>query len=581
LVTVVQVTRAHGSNYQKLLSMKKTYIIAVFLGGLLLMTGCRKDELAGGIMLTAETFTPNGTKTAVSGDQVHWVNGDQVRINGQTATVEVSGSEARATGIESLSGDIRAYYPASIITASDAENEGTDNPTVVVPSEYVSSFSGGNQNISLPMVGKASEGAVTIKLYHVTAAIKVRVKNNTEADNTIYLDSIVVVSATQQLSGPASVSNNGSSTTVSGASDDSQYRRVKVKFNDGVSISYGSIVDVQVPILPIAEVDGNDITFKVYTHKAVSRTGMPTVNYSYNYSRALHSGALGRNILATTQIAVTAEAAANSYTKEVDHSLFTVNRTGYNPYVYTKIRFSQGNLQYRAYDNYWRFAEHQYDYLGSGEDSGNDTDTTARKTQTKFIDLYFWASSGYAVKPYLRYPMTTSGFPSSNIDRTDYDWGVYNEISNGGTTDWRTLKSSEWSYLLSGTARASIPCYTMAKIGSTYGLILFPDSYIHPDGAAALTNVNVATTWDGCYDATSYWNKMEQAGAVFIPAAGYGGVSGNPAATFGVNSIAYYWSTTGTSSKATIFRVVSNVTPTTMSVYRNYCSAVRLVTTVE
>ena len=583
--------RAHGSNYQKLLFMKKTfYIIAVFLGGLLLMTGCRKDELAGGIMLTTETFTPNGTKIAVSGDQVHWVNGDQVRINGQTATVEVSGSDARATGIENLSGAIRAYYPASIITASGAENEGTDNPTVVIPSEYVSFFSNGNQNISLPMVGKANEGASSIKLYHVTAAIKVRVKNNTEVDNTIYLDSIVVVSATQQLSGPASVSNNGSSTTVSGASDDSQYRRVKVKFNDGVSISYGSIVDVQVPILPIAEVDGNDITFKVYTHKAVSRTGMPTVNYSYNYSRALHSGALGRNILATTQIAVTTEGAANSYTKEVDHSLFTIYRSNSAPYSYSKIRFSQGNLQYRASDNYWRFAEHQYDYLGNGESSGNNTDTTARKTQTKFIDLYFWASSGYAVQPYLRAPMSTTKQPKSNIEETNYDWGVYNKnkISNGGTTDWKTLTTAEWNYLLlTGASRAAIARYVFAKIGSIYGLIVFPDNYIHPDGAAALTNVNVASTWAGCYDATEYWNKMEQAGAVFLPAAGYGnsyaGTGVNPASTLGINEAGWYWSTTyyPSNNQAKVLKIANNIAPNMANVSKSYCSAVRLVTTVE
>ena len=572
--------------------MKKRILLYITIG-IVMLSGCRKEELNAGILLTSEDFTTNGTKTTVNGTTVNWVDGDQVRLNGQTGTVHLSGTEAYATGIESLEGVIHGYYPASIITSSSAENENTDNPTVVFPSVYSSTLSGGQQSISLPMIGRADEGATSIRFYHLSAAIKVRVKNLTEADNTIYLDSIVVASATQQLCGPASVNNNGSSTTITGSSDDAQYRRVKVKFKDCVSISYNSVVDVQVPILPIAEVDGNDITFKVYTHKPVARTGMPTVNYSYNYSRALHCGALGRNILATTQLAVTKKSAANSHTTEVDHSLFTVNRTGSGTYTYTKVRFSKGNLQYRANDNYWRFAEHQYDYIG--DNLGNNADTTTRKTQTDYIDLFMWASSGLLIKPYLRYPMSTSRFPTSNIEGTNYDWGVYNEISNGGTSAWRTMKNSEWSHLLI-SGRADCPLrYMLAKIGSTYGLIVFPDHYIHPDEATELTNVNSAVTWANCYNATEYWNKMEQAGAVFLPAAGYGDIkstNGAVANTMDANSVGWYWTTTynSTKTKTSAIKIIGGQIPNTNNTAsasinnltsRHYCCSVRLVTTVE
>ena len=34
----------------------------------------------------------------------------------------------------------------------------------------------------------------------------------------------------------------------------------------------------------------------------------------------------------------------------------------------TKIYFSQGNLQYQASTNTWRFAEHQWDYVGDSID---------------------------------------------------------------------------------------------------------------------------------------------------------------------------------------------------------------------
>ncbi|MBQ5532192.1 MAG: Ig-like domain-containing protein, partial [Bacteroidales bacterium] len=45
--------------------------------------------------------------------------------------------------------------------------------------------------------------------------------------------------------------------------------------------------------------------------------------------------------------------------KRVEH-YFTVNGQG------GKVLFSPGNLQYQASTNTWRFAEHQYDYVGDG-----------------------------------------------------------------------------------------------------------------------------------------------------------------------------------------------------------------------
>ena len=41
--------------------------------------------------------------------------------------------------------------------------------------------------------------------------------------------------------------------------------------------------------------------------------------------------------------------------------LFTINVSG------EKVVFSQGNLQYQASTNTWRFAEHQYDYIGKAQ----------------------------------------------------------------------------------------------------------------------------------------------------------------------------------------------------------------------
>ena len=104
--------------------------------------------------------------------------------------------------------------------------------------------------------------------------------------------------------------------------------------------------------------------------------------------------------------------------------------------------FSQGNLQYQASTNTWKFADNQYDYVGS-------TNSNISSFYSGWIDLFGWGTSGYhdANDPYnVNYqPWSTStsqvnssynnyGYgPSINMidpnltgTNANYDWGVYN-----------------------------------------------------------------------------------------------------------------------------------------------------------
>jgi hypothetical protein len=61
----------------------------------------------------------------------------------------------------------------------------------------------------------------------------------------------------------------------------------------------------------------------------------------------------------------------------------------------------------------------------------------------------------------------------------------------------------------------------MAKVGGVNGLIIFPDIYTHPEETGF-----VPGTFDGPSDYIASvddtgWAKMEAAGCVFLPAAGY------------------------------------------------------------
>lgn len=223
------------------------------------------------------------------------------------------------------------------------------------------------------------------------------------------------------------------------------------------------------------------------------------------------------------------------------NGLFTINENG------DQVYFSQGNLQYQASTNTWRFAEHQWDYVGTMETNPyqpnpegnvpNSSNHCISATYDGWIDLFGWGTSGYNGKyPYMTSSTNTDyGDGNNNIAGTNYDWGVYNMISNGGNTTntWRTLTNSEWGYVFSGRTTSSGLTGARANVNNVNGVILLPDNWSTDYYSLYDTddfNTNIITD--------SQWVILEQHGAVFLPAAGYrGGTS-----VYYVNNSGYYWS---------------------------------------
>lgn len=130
----------------------------------------------------------------------------------------------------------------------------------------------------------------------------------------------------------------------------------------------------------------------------------------------------------------------------------------------TKVLFASGNLQYLGNANgtgTWRFAEHQYDFMGDGPSSGTNyqgnvtvagyTKYNASSDKDVARDLFGWGASGYDGKnPWITSTSTNSYYNGSLTD-TDYDWGVYHrasgssteKITNGGSYSWRLLTYDE------------------------------------------------------------------------------------------------------------------------------------------
>ncbi|MBR1834610.1 MAG: hypothetical protein IJ785_03795 [Bacteroidales bacterium] len=200
-----------------------------------------------------------------------------------------------------------------------------------------------------------------------------------------------------------------------------------------------------------------------------------------------------------------------------------------------QIYFAKGNLQYVGTTGTWQFAEHQYDYLGTAN---------ANPTANSTIDLFGWGASGFDGKlPYMTsIDNTQYGFGyNRGISRTNYDWGVYNAIANGGNQadQWRLLNVSELRYLFISRPNAAAK-RGIGTINGIPGLIILPDDWTMPAGLQFTPGASTVAnrTWEINSYSYAEWALMEANGAVFLPAAGVR----EGELTVDVETVGCYWS---------------------------------------
>lgn len=231
---------------------------------------------------------------------------------------------------------------------------------------------------------------------------------------------------------------------------------------------------------------------------------------------------------------------------------FTINNNG------GQVYFSQGNLQYQASTNTWKFADNQYDYVGV-------YNSNISSTYSGWIDLFGWGTSGWNNGNVYYQPYDTErlsvwnanefGYGYGPTDGTNYmyhlmgdyanaDWGVYNAISNGGNTPnrWRTLNYNDCYYIFDGRTTPSGIRYAKANVNYVNGIILLPD-----DWSASVYSLNYTNRADAPFSTNkitlSDWETMESNGAVFLPAAGRR-ISSSVSDT---ESFGFYWMALSTS----------------------------------
>ena len=510
--------------------MKKihtTMIVGLMAGIVMLAAGCKREY--GTVTLGANIDNGRDAKVYIDDLTPCWHNNDLIRVNNQTCTTSAAlGSSAQITDVVESS-HYRAIYPADIVGDVDI----TSGSTIAVTLPRVQQYevdSRGDQKVKVPMGAYSSNETLTF--HNLCSVIKVVISNRMNED--FVLSRVTIAAGTAYLSGLCSA-------TVTGSPNDAIGMTVSSSANHDVSLVFPTANrptvgrgdrDTYVYYIVAPEFAEDDVTITLYSANG-------------QYATFEKRASLQHNRMAT--VSLTVEQLFDGPVPPSEDGmlpgLFSVSAT-------QQVFFSQGNLQYQASTDTWRFAEHQYDYVGS--DNSNIS-----STYSGWIDLFGWGTSGWNSGAVCYQPWSTTmlsyyyylgGSYTNGLTGTyaEADWAWHNAISNGGNAahQWRTLTSAEWNYLFNTRANASSKRGT-GNINGVGGLIILPDSWTLPSecsfsaGFTAYAEDNYPDWTRNSYT-LAQWAQMEAAGAVFLSAAGYRW--GTNVSTVGYDG--NYWSST-------------------------------------
>lgn len=535
-----------------------TTMIVGLMAGIVMLAGCKREY--GTVTLGANIDNGRDAKVYIDDLTPCWHNNDLIRVNNQTCTTSAAlGSSAQITDVVE-SNHYRAIYPADIV--GDVDISSSSTIAVTLPREQIYEVdSRGDQKVKVPMGAYSDNESLTF--HNLCPLIKVVVSNR--MGNDFNLSRITVTAATAYLSGLCSASVTGSPNDHIGTMvSSSASHDVSLVFPAGNRPTIGrGDRDTYVYYIVAPEFEEDNLNIKLYS----------TRGYFASFEK---SAPLRHNRMAIVNLTVEQwEEYDPSSDDGVLPGTFSVSAT-------QQVHFSQGNLQYCANANTWRFAEHQYDYIGI------DNSYTS-STYGGWIDLFGWGTSGWNSGAVCYQPWSTSTSYSDYYPGGSYindltgayaeaDWAWHNAISNGGNMahKWRTLTHSEWDYLFHTRTNASAKYGTgnINNVGSyeVCGLIILPDSWTLPSGCSFTSGI-------ADYSLNSYtasqWAQMEAAGAVFLPAAGY--LNGANISGFGPYGGNYWSSSPYSVTNAYCMHFYRGEFSATLGSYRFYGFSVRPV----
>ena len=460
--------------------MKKnlSFAFAVMsFAALTMFSSCQKDETVVTRFEATIANISGNSKTVLDGLNLYWVPGDRIKVYDASNNIGVyeSTDPAETSPFDLVNGTVvenstyRAIYPASA-----GDNAG---------------------RLVLPLDQRTTDGSLT--------------------EFPMYAESRTAKPTDKQLTGTFTISNN-----------------------DGLSLT-GSTSG------------SNSVTLTCSTPQSISSQKsfymyVPANEFKFMririYSNDGHVCTKTLNAAVTTFIVERGKITPLTLnSNNLDFSSFAGELPGlFSIAKGVQVRFSSGNMQYTTVGTHavavggttggtWRFAPNQYDYIGKGNEN-------ISATYTGWLDLFGWGTSGWnsGAVSYRPYDYSESGtgmnfYPggstSSNLtgDYAYADWAVYNAISNGGNAPrmWRNMTKEEWLYLVF-TRDPEVKLRGTGNVNGVGGMILLPDDWNMPENCSFSPGFSNSTAdWSHNKYTLEEWGKMEAAGAVFLPAAGY------------------------------------------------------------
>lgn len=238
----------------------------------------------------------------------------------------------------------------------------------------------------------------------------------------------------------------------------------------------------------------------------------------------------------------------------------------------TKVWFSKGNLwmqtNFVTMQSMWKFADNQYNIIGS--------------TQSLWKEFFAWTEIAE----------NTGDFK---------DWKNSSILNgNNGKTTWHVMTKDEWEYLFRFRNNNNADSlFAPGTVMGVYGLIVLPDKWTKPEGVEFTSAKENGAYWDvdtendyqayalgdvsgydNNYNTSAKWKAMEDAGAVFLPAAGT-----NTGNLMYSGQRCYYWSSStvgsGSSRAYHIYFSEYSLKPADDRCASCYDMSLRLVTNVK
>ena len=540
--------------------MKKTVFIALSIAVMAttVLNSCKKGDDTVTFRATITDFNSpnNGSKTHIEvitqegQDPEYWVcwnNNDPVMINGVEYPVTVSNSNnASIVGVavnETTGGGYYAFYPAGRAT-SNGNNVAGWPTQILLPQVQNYTEVGGKQVIEAPMAAYCSNGQATpsLSFKNLCSLLKIEMPSSFDINNNEI--AYITVSSSKPLWGVATISGTTnielsepnitdhlSATDNTVTLDFTQHGLYGNNGNpsstDGAAQGKKSRGPFYIVLPPVTDVTG--LTIRIYVFQGTSSGNRRTVKMYEKVGNSNSPISIQPNSIYTTgNLPTTSNDVSVVPFPYLSVGEFTVSRTQIgtsSTFLYKKVRFARGNLQYRASTGTWRFAENQWDFVGGNYTGIAGSNTAISSTYNNWIDLFGYGTSGANYQPY-----STNQHAIGNINGTNNDWGI-NLIANGGNQPdkWRTLTKEEFEYIL--LYRNPNLVHYGATVHNTSGTIILPDNFPLGD----------SPNWSNLTDAQ--WAAAEESGAIFLPIGGYRKLNNGTSGLYGTSK-EYYWTST-------------------------------------